>query len=287
MVNKDIIIKTLNEAIHKCSGYRVGNLSLGNKTKQTLNRFRNKTKDYDYEAMQFINTNGEVVLERDNKPTDDRSGAKVDFTDLNFDEMAENGDYDLIITHNHPGAYWEYKYVGDIPKGDGFYSKKQIATILSLDDCLQVLHTATLSNGEMVTPFKGIVAECPNGSRMSLIRRKDYDVDNITGKGNNTKQIRYQILFENAYEVLHNKWKHYLEDYDQQLKIHMHSWSKNHYENRPKWWNDRDKKNEMYYKEKTRFSKTFNKEHFNEKYLSDIIETFDNLGFELSVEWSN
>lgn len=271
MVKYDTLIKVITEYNSKSNhNYRVGTLTLSNKVKRQLSKFRKKSKNLEYEIGELITSDGKVVLEKDGET------GKVRFTIEEIKELAKQGYTDLILEHNHPGPYSE-----SFLDGEKVISNKKISTILSENDVERLWDKETVyieETNEVINfnPFKGVVAECSNnGSRMSLIRKdsaEEFINDPWTRADNKEK-------FDDAYSTLHMKWTNYKEKYIEESKKHMKEWMDKKDISDPDW------TLEDYHNEEKLWSMKFNRENFNEDYLKSSIKEFDDLGFELSMEW--
>lgn len=147
MINKEIIIKSLNDAIVKC-GQR---LRLSNLVHETFNRFASTIRKRKTEKAILVNDDGEILKSK--------NGYKdgVNIANEVLKAYADNGNQPIHIDHNHPNVFED-----DAP------------SFLSIPDMDWVIAQHPDTGSFLV---KSIGCEDSyNHSRMTLVRGDNYSV---------------------------------------------------------------------------------------------------------------
>ena len=189
MVDKLVILKSIDNAIFKnltikCSG-------LNSNVLKEVNKFRDEYGSESFEVCVLIDKKGNRISKE--------TGVK-EHVQVPMDEAIEEdakGNTDLHLDHNHPSG------------------KHEIPTCLSTAD-MKILLDKSPQTGNYL--FKSITAEAPNGSRMTLIRKKDFEgkTNQINGFKDTISDLvdEYRNLLDKTGFESSQKWiKKYRNDY--------------------------------------------------------------------------
>ena len=295
MVKIKIIEEVLEKAFLtvKCKINRIGINNLNNHIKGALNRFAEyDAKLLEYERMQCIGKNGKVLFQRDGERY------QVSWSNEDVQKALQSQEGDFINEHNHPTSYIEA--TGEM---------LNVPTCLSRKDVENLWKVSVVSQTEdgvdmLGTVWRGVVAECSNGSRMSLIRRDDDTylnsvVQDYVGReydgelpDNNKEE------FMEAYNILSSDWKAMLKDYKKSYNSFVDEWISTHSTRDsladPSNWNENDiiyDTSEEYMEEFNKSVNKFSKDYFadeNSTWNGNLrfdIRVFKDLGWDLSLEW--
>lgn len=280
MIDKNLILKSLDDAISKCRrSIRVGMSSLSNQIKGTLNRFADKTKNNTIEEGLIIGTDGSELL-----------WSKGTYENVSYDEedvrkaLDMNNGKDLFFEHNHVGSF--------IDNDKKFEDMLQLTvpTLLSLPDMNTLFETLEY-NGVKITPFKSITADSTNGTRMT-VTRIDNEGEDLTNNHvlKNVSDSKYMVT--EAWKNMYSRWATFFNQYNKNLKVFAINFRTEHYQDYyDKWvnsgkddnvwkryWND-------YHSARDKFANDLVKDNFEVDVMQDSIKEFKDLGFELSMEW--
>lgn len=293
MVTKDIINKTLNEAIIKCRKPVYSHISLSNQIKGVMNKFAEQSRELDHETGWIINGKGKIVgtaqgdegqveigeveylkthiendwckdlIEKYRQESEEIWNHREDYTlpddfenlkrpyEMELTEYLKNHKECWVnIVHNHPGAY------------DGAKLDYNMFTCLSEGDMMNLVNPVMVSDFFLYNLNRSVTADCSNGSRMTLT---------------NLNEINHSVnpyIFKKAIRHLNDTWANYYRTV------------KNSAQNE-------------FYKRMTDLSSNTGKtvkEEVNDflkeeslkvfpKMLEDNIKEFEELGFELRVDW--
>ena len=274
---EDILNKSIT-LIVKCKVNRLGSNTLNNHIKGALNRFAETTKNLEYERMQCIDNGGNVLFERDGEEN------KVSWTRGDMQEALSHQLGDLINEHNHPTPF--------IQSDNKTF---ETPTLLSKQDVSHLWEVSTLGydeNGNAIvgTPWKSITCECSNGSRVTLTRLDGTSTDNFVIDdylykeygGDPPKHTREE--FDEAYNMLRKDWVSMHRKFKEDYRQHMYQWADNYIEIHDDF--DFKEYDLAYGKESSKFKKDFarNYDTWNGNFRFDA-SVFEELGFELSLEW--
>ena len=178
MVQKDLILKTLDNAIVKCSQ----RLTLPKKVYSPMLSFAQETINRKTEKGLLITDTGEIVHSKNG------SKKQVDiFKGINLRDLYEEYG-SLHIEHNHPSIIKEFPY----------------SECLSTEDMNCLTTTVKIPDGrgnaEEVYPIKSITAEGTNGTRMTLVRGDNFNTDD-------------EIPFNKAVGNYYKYWNNWIENY--------------------------------------------------------------------------
>ena len=257
----------VDNRIEKCTNKIPSNnnsfgVRFNKKVRKALDDFANETcgeKPRGTEKLHLINENGEVVYTKNGKKT------SVPYNHKKMNKLvSENGL--LHMEHNHP-----------IVKGEIADSTKYVPTMLSEGDAYQLLEKGYVENGRFESMidsnwdyfFKSITAESPNGSRITLIKNNDFNVDN-------------EDDYMNAYHRLDNEWQGYCQSFKSsksQYVAYLNSdtgWFREMYHLEGKSYDECiDAIDKQVIKDIGRF----------EDNIQNIREDFNKCNVELSIEW--
>lgn len=157
MVTKDIIIKSIDDAIIKCSK---DGTTFSKELSKQLEKF---TKEYggltDHEELSLYESNGDILIHK--VGTAHTVGVNL----MDYDDY-EN----LHVFHNHPSSF-----IGKVP------------TYLSVPDMQHLL----LSNNEGKNLLKSVTAVSPNGSSMTVIKTNEFNFSDIDS--NNAREVMIKL----------------------------------------------------------------------------------------------
>ena len=314
MVDIVFINKSLDDAIQKCSKPSYSLMNLSNRIKHSLNVFAETIRELDYEKGCLIDNKGNVVYENtdhsnktvhlnqtdyleelmmndhhirewvDNleketeeiyNSTDDIGEAyskstklEEEYTKNLIQYLTENGNFQINIEHNHPGAYGNNDDT-NVPLDYNVFTCLSEGDVNCLLGGVEVYGENYKSSGIYVNGLvRSITAECSNGSRMSLINNNPIDT-NI-----DTEQ------FINVYNNLNNKWKTYLKEIREKgiNYSNQEKYIKYHKEH------PNEKLLDFIHNDKNNYMKKESLKIFPSM-ISDDIKAFEELGFELRVDW--
>lgn len=287
MVNVEIINKIFDELIIKCR--KSGGLST--RVKGRLNHFAEESRGYRKEKGLIINANGEILLERQGTET------KVQYTVSEIKELIEKTGLmgDFHKEHNHPTPYISAKNEENL-----------LPTCLSEADIdnLQECWVFDDKNGDelYITPFKSITCECPNGSRMTLNRIGIGDENTVRNASIDPDVFKYDAFhrkFNQArdnLQIAHSNFIHNLIDTGGYIDSHMDNWykewNKNNQHNQKilhqepiDWGALESPSREEYNRERDKYIQEYTRNNYK-YYIENSIKEWQELGFELSVEWT-
>lgn len=196
MINEKVILKSINNAIIKCSQH----LTLGSKVTASFNKFHDETcgkKIRKTEKAIVTDDKGNVLCEfKGNK------NEVSEYDDRKIKDLYEEYGDVIHVTHNHPRN-----------------GKKPVAECLSLGDVLTLFDTyrpygkrddgseGYLVGEEGVYYTKSISCESSNGSRMTLVRGDNFKHENESKALDLSKDLG-------------NYWeKYYTDYYDTRVKV--------------------------------------------------------------------
>ena len=287
MVSKEIITNIIEKSYIaiKCKVNRIGNNSLSNQIKHTLNNFAEKTKNNKIEQGLIIGNNGQEL------EWSDGTYENVGYDEDTVKKALDNNDgKDLHFEHNHVGSF--------IDKEKKFDEMIQLnmPTMLSLPD-VDTLFEHMNYNGQEVIPFKSITADSTNGTRMTLTRI-DKDGEDLTNNHvlKNISDSKYDV--HEAWKNMYSRWATFFNQYNNNLKVFNANWMNGErYQQSMREWNESSQTEEdrkrifqdgfwrAYYRERDKFAKQMVKENFEEDVMKDSVKEFEKVGFELSLEW--
>lgn len=147
MVHKDLIGEVFDNVLSKHYRWKCGKGGFNKQVLATFNKFREETKDLNYEKIIFVTNKGEIVWSNDG----DGNSVECD----NYEAWLQSREHGLLhMEHNHP-----------VVKGLEYFP-----SVLSKDDIRGLVDKA----GDYYL-YRSITAECPNGSRMSVSKTRDFD----------------------------------------------------------------------------------------------------------------
>lgn len=155
MIDKNIIIKGIDDAIFKCSQ----RLTLNKNIMSVLDNFQKETINRKTEKGILINDKGEIIYSKNGGKHEVNIWKNLDIRRL----YEEHGAFH--IEHNHPSITKDFEY----------------CECLSDNDMLNVLSTVNQADGRgglwEEYCVKSITAEGTNGSRMTLVRGDNFSED--------------------------------------------------------------------------------------------------------------
>ena len=285
MVDILFVVKSIDDAIWKCSTRRIGSNSLNNKIKGTLNKFAEKTKNNTIEQGLIIGGNGEELDWHDGT-----------YENVSYDEddvinaLDKNNGKDLVFEHNHVGSFIDKRQSEEDELEDLVQSN--MPTLLSMPD-IQIFFETTEYNGKKITPFKSITADSTNGTRMTLTRI-DGDGEDLTNNHvlKNISDSRYEV--NEAWKNMYSRWATFFNTYNENLKTFTANYRNEHYQKYYDEWISKGKDDNVWQefwsnhnKERNNYAKQMIKEYYAEDVINKSVKEFKDIGFELYVEWRN
>ena len=159
MVSKDVITKSLEDAVFKCKyGKILGNCTFPPMLMSSLNKFYEMKHTNPIEEAFVFNEQGEIISTH--KGGEDHVFVFPDDEQINQLRMGHK----LHVTHNHP-----------IDDTDSTF--KKYSNCLSKADMMGLLRTVTV-DGEQVLREMSITAESPYGARMTLHNKNPLQYNN-------------------------------------------------------------------------------------------------------------
>lgn len=284
--------KNLKEVIdNKCKVNRVGFNLLNNRIKGALNRFADATKGLDHEMMQCIDRQGNVLFEKEGEKN------RVSWSGNDIQNALTYQEGDLINEHNHPTPYIEA--TNEMLETPTMLSEQDVKNLWTVD----TIGYDEYGNAITGTVWRSVVAECSNGSRMTLTRTDNDPTNNVvvqdylgrefTGErpDNNMDE------FMEVYEMLNSDWKAMHRDFLSGYNDYAEEWVMTHANKEsigtqlhPQEgivvYDNQDAYMEAYDKAMSEWSKDFVQNNRTWKgNLQFDIEAFKELGWDLSLEW--
>lgn len=146
MITKNIILKSLDDAISKCGQ----KLTLSNRVTDTFNRFDKEVTGSKKEKAIFVDDDGEILVTK--KGGED----KVNVFEAMKEAYKMNDDNPIHLNHNHPNKYGTYT-----------------PTALSNPDILVLLATMPKTKEFMIKSITAV--DSFNNSKMTLVRGDNFN----------------------------------------------------------------------------------------------------------------